>query len=157
MIRLMVLFVASLIFAPETNNLCIRDSCDYIEINDFGETGENRKQIVFWEWRKRGVIHVQRKITGEPTGLVKYGAGFTVIEYRTIQSEAFPRGAKLVVSHDYENSRVTVIFWDNVDNVMRMATAKWIVYTKCPDTEQSNIKIWAKGQRKGLTEPMKSN
>jgi predicted transcriptional regulator len=52
MIKLMILCVASLLFAPEINNLCVEDSCDYIEINDFGETGEDRKQIVFWEWRK---------------------------------------------------------------------------------------------------------
>lgn len=153
----MVLCVVSLLFATDINSICIEDSCDYIEINDFGRAGASRKQIIFWEWKKEGVANIQRKITGEPTGLIQYGAGFTVIEYRMIQSEMSPRGISPMVDHDYKNNRITVIFWDIRDKALRRMTAKWIIYTKSPDSEQANLEVWAKGSRRGLTRPLKSN
>ena len=149
--------MASLLFSPEINSLCVEDSCDYIEINDFGGNKGSHKQIIFWEWREQGVANIQREITGEPTGLVKYGAGFAVIEYKIIQSKMSPRGISPIVDHDYKNNRITATFWDVGDKVLRRVAAKWIIYTKGPDPEQANLKVWIRGNRKGLTEPPKSN
>ena len=157
MIRFIVLCVVSLLFTPDTERFCIEDSCDYIEINDFGGAGESRKQIIFWEWRERGVANIQRKITGDPTGLIQYGPGFAVVEYKMIRSDTAPLGTDPIIEHDFKKNLVRAIFWDGRGDVMRKITAKWIIYTKCPDPEQANLKVWAKDSRKGLTAPPKSN
>ena len=152
MIKLgIILCAVSMLLTPDIDTGCIKDRCDYIEINEFGQTYGSRTQIIFWEWRDSGVAHIQRKKTGEPTGLVQYGGGFVVVDYKMMKCETHSGGVRPLVSH--KKKGVTVVFWDRSDDVVREVSAKWIVYTECRDPEQANLKIFASEHRKGLTDP----
>ena len=153
MIRFLMLCVVSLLSIQPGRSLVIEDSCRFIEHNTvLGNRGVQLTQIIFWEWRDRGVAHVERTITGEPTGLVQYGGGFVVVDYIVERGVNHPSGKVPQICRNKDRS-VTVIFWDNSDNVMRKVTGQWISYTKTIDREQENLKVWSSQNRRGLTSP----
>ena len=147
MIRLLVLFVVSLVFSPN-HDVIVEDTCDYIEFNTFYNSGGviGHFQVIFWEWKNGGVAQIGRDSTGKETGSIKYGPGFVGVAYRMMQS-------KPLVDYGYKNKRVSVLFWDKNSRVMRRVHGKWIIYTKGNDTEQENLELFPSRLRRGLFEP----
>ena len=150
----LLLVVASLL-SPESK-LIIGDRCDYIEFNDFSvsENGDCYSQIIFWEWRDTGVAHVQRDLAGKETGLVKYGGGFVVVDWRMTRSVRSPNATKVMVSRYRRGSgTVEVLFWDNKDKVIRKVVAGWIAHSRGYDRERANLEVFSSQHRKGLSKP----
>ena len=147
MIKLLVLFVVSLAFSPD-RGVIVEDNCDYIEFNTFSNARGviSRFQVIFWEWKSRGVAHIERDLAGRETGLIKYGAGFVVVDYRMMEGEP-------PVQYGHKKKRVSVLFWDKNSQVMRIVHGKWIVRTKGSDREQENLEIFPSRLRRGLFEP----
>jgi hypothetical protein len=153
-LREIFLVIASLL-SPESN-LIIEDKCDYIEFNDFGisENGSYSSQIIFWEWKNAGVAHVQRDLAGKETGLIQYGEGFVVVDWRMIRSERSPNATRVMISRCHRGSGlVEVLFWDSSDRVVRKVVAKWIVRSRGYDREQANLEVFPSKNRRGLFEP----
>ena len=147
MIKLLMLFVVSLAFSPD-HGVIVEDSCDYIEFNTFYNTGGDTShfQVIFWEWKNKGVAHIERDLTGRRTGFIKYGAGFVVVDYRMMEGEP-------TVEYGCERKRVSVLFWDKNSHVMRAVHGKWIVRTKGSDREQENLELFPSRLRRGLFKP----
>jgi len=132
MIRLLVLFVVSLVFSPN-HDVIVEDTCDYIEFNTFYNSGGviGHFQVIFWEWKNGGVAQIERDPAGKETGSIKYGPGFVVVAYRMMQSKPLV----------------------DCRRVMRRVHGKWIIYTKGNDTEQENLELFPSRLRRGLFEP----
>lgn len=137
-------------------NLIIKDTSDFVEINHVYRTDDKKQQekrmiqIIWWEW-KYPILMPEKNIVGQNTGNWYNGGTFVVKDYRIMWANN--RESRSITPRLHRRKWIC-LFYDDGDRCIRQITSRWVIITHTMyDREVVNREILENSLRNRLTKP----
>jgi len=161
MLNCLLLSLACFISDNPTDNITIKDTSAYVEINHIyrhnfkGEIEKRMVQIIWWEWRNQLLLPEKDEV-GKYTGNWFRGSGFVVKDYRvTISISSRPNTVRQITPKR-SGDKWVCLFYDKDSQCIGKVVPGWIRETHTlHDREVEDRDFFSMNSRTKLSPPRK--